>query len=144
MRAVPINFLPVRIFLDSNTLQALQEHGEAIFENQEYVPCGRSGADRDDIEALRGIFLFVARGAFEFVLSANSLQEVADRRDPGYLQWAFDVVDHREACVREAAEPFTGSGRTSARLLDTNRFAYLSTKDPRSFGTRSFLSATHS
>lgn len=92
-------------------------------------PPRRSGADREDAEALGGIFLFVERGAFELAVSANSLQEVAARADPGYLQWAFDVLDHWESCVRESEEPFAGSGRERVRLVDTNRFGYLSTKD---------------
>ncbi len=129
MRPIPSDFVPVRIFLDSNALQAIQDYGEAIFERQDFILRGRSGADREDVEALGGIFLFVERGAFELAVSANSLQEVAARADPGYLQWAFDVLDHWESCVREPEEPFAGSGRERVRLVDTNRFGYLSTKD---------------
>jgi len=129
VRPIPSDFVPVRIFLDSNALQAIQDYGEAIFERQDFILRGRSGADREDVEALGGIFLFVERGAFELAVSANSLQEVAARADPGYLQWAFDVLDHWESCVRESEEPFAGSGRERVRLVDTNRFGYLSTKD---------------
>lgn len=129
MHLLASHFVPVRIFLDSNALQAIQDYGEAIFEHQDFILRGRSGADREDVEALGGIFLFVERGAFELALSANSLQEVAARADPGYLQWAFDVLDHWESCVRESKDPFAGSGRERVRLVDTNRFGYLSTKD---------------
>jgi hypothetical protein len=132
VRPIPSDFVPVRIFLDSNALQAIQDYGEAIFERQDFILRGRSGADREDVEALGGIFLFVERGAFELAVSANSLQEVAARADPGYLQWAFDVLDHWESCVRESEEPFAGSGRERVRLVDTNRFGYLSALNRKS------------
>jgi hypothetical protein len=123
------DFVPVRIFLDSNALQAIQDYGDAIFERQEFVLHGRSGADRHDVDALCGIFIFVERGAFQFALSANSLREVADRGDPGYLQWAFDVLDHWEASVGESRDAFVGSGQERVRLLHSSRFGYLSRKD---------------
>ena len=85
---------PFRIFLDSNALQALYEHGGTIFDGEEYEAGGaRSGADVDDVEALRGIFHPGLRDAFEFALSGNSIAEVAAARSSPYLQWAFDVLD---------------------------------------------------
>ena len=99
MRPLPSGYHPFRVFLDSNTLQALQDHGGVIFEGESYEPCGRSGADEADVLALRGLMLFTQRGRFEFALSANSLREVEDARDGRYLQWAYDVLDHWEACI---------------------------------------------
>ncbi len=125
--------LPRRIFLDSSTLQTLQTYGSFIFENEE-----PSQGDRThripghfaEIDALRVIFFVNERAMFEFALSGNSLREVADSRDPRYLQWAYDVLDHWEACLEGyGGSAFTGEGHVRAALLDGNAFGYLSTKD---------------
>lgn len=120
---------PFRIFLDSNALQALHEHGGTIFDGEEFVPGGaRSGTDADDVEALRGIFHPGLRDAFEFALSGNSIDEVAAARSSPYLRWAFDVLDYWEVCLREG-DPAQGWGQQAAQRLDTLDFGYLSAKD---------------
>src|SRR5687768_15201193 len=72
MRALPADYQPLRVFVDSNALQALLDHGGTIFENEPFEPYGRSGADAVDVEALRGLMLFAGRGAFEFALSRTA------------------------------------------------------------------------
>lgn len=120
---------PFRIFLDSNALQALYEHGGTIFDGEEYAAGGaRSGANVDDVEALRLIFHPGLRDAFEFALSNNSIAEVAAARSSPYLQWAFDVLDYWEVCLREG-DPSQGWGLRAAQRLGTPDLGYLSAKD---------------
>jgi hypothetical protein len=109
----------------------MHDYGGCIFEHAPFSQHGRSGATQDDVFALEGIAVFIERGAFEFVLSENSLREVQDRADRRYLLWAFDVLDHWEACITEAASPFSGRGLVAAKRLDESpdRFGYLSEKD---------------
>lgn len=45
------------------------------------------------------------RAPFEFALSHNSFAEVQGKKDPRYLQWAYDVLDHRLACLEVSGEP---------------------------------------
>lgn len=125
--------LPRRIFLDSSTLQTLHTYGGFIFENEEPPQGDRTYHIPEhfaEIDALRFIFFVNERAGFEFALSGNSLREVAGSRDPRYLQWAYDVLDHWEACLEGYDESaFTGEGHVRAALLDSNTFGYLSTKD---------------
>jgi hypothetical protein len=130
MRALPTDYRPLRVFVDSNALQALLDHGGTIFENEPFKPYGRSGADAVDVEALRGLMLFAGRGAFEFALSAKSLDEVAAAADPRYMQWAHDVLDHWEACLTEGGA-LTGAGAQRAARLDAGICGYLSKADAR-------------
>jgi hypothetical protein len=122
--------LPGRIFLDSSTLQTLQRYGEFIFENIEPAPGDRTWGMRghfDEIDALRAIFQVNQRATFEFALSAHSFQEVVARRDPTYLRWAYDVLDHWQACLAESG--FEGTGLARAVLLDHPSFGYLGAGD---------------
>jgi hypothetical protein len=53
---IPVSW-PFRIFLDSNALQALHEHGGSVFDGEPFDPAGaRSGADAADVDALSNIF----------------------------------------------------------------------------------------
>jgi hypothetical protein len=127
--------IPTRIFLDSSTLQTLQTYGEFIWEN-----CEVSKNDRirrvpnglENLEALRSIFIVNNRAQFEFALSENSFIEVRDRGDYSYLQWAYDVLDHWQACLDSYAKgPFTNQGAQLATRLDGASFGYLGNKDRR-------------
>jgi hypothetical protein len=120
---------PFRIFLDSNALQALHDYGEVIFDGGTFAKAGRSGADEGDVLALRGLMLFAQRGTFEFALSANSLREVEASGDPRYLRWAYDVLDHWEACLRESPASLDGSAARRVRDVASGRFGYLGRKD---------------
>jgi len=92
--------LPRRIFLDSSTLQTLQDYGEFIWDNIKIPPYDKIHKIPNgiaNIEALRAIFFINQRANFEFVLPPNTMSEVIDKDDRRYLQWAYDVLDHWEA-----------------------------------------------
>lgn len=89
--------LPRRIFLDSSTLQALQDYGAFIWDGEalsESAHVRRDPKGLDKLEALRAIMFVNQRAMFEFALSENSLVEVSDKGDALYLRWAYDVLDH--------------------------------------------------
>lgn len=125
--------LPRRIFIDTSTLQTLQDYGEFIWENVPPAATDRIYRVPDgfqEIDALRAIFFVNQRAMFEFVLSKHSVVEVVDRAHPGFLQWAFDVLDHWEACLSGyKMDGFSGTGRLLAPKLDGLAFGYLSAKD---------------
>ncbi|MFL6275206.1 MAG: hypothetical protein ACJ74G_08335 [Blastocatellia bacterium] len=127
--------LPTRIFLDSSTLQTLQTYGEFIWENYEVPETDRirkvtNGIE--NLEALRKIFIVNDRAQFEFALSENSLIEVRDRGHHNYLQWAYDVLDHWQACLDSYdGAAFTDKGELVASWLDGSSFGYLGEKDRR-------------
>ena len=125
--------LPRRIFLDSSTLQTLQDYGEFIWDNVEIPPHDKIHKIPNgiaNIEALRAIFFVNQRANFDFALSPNSLSEVIDKGDRRYLQWAYDVLDHWEACLESYEDsPFSGEGRHLSEKLRSPMFGYLSKKD---------------
>ncbi len=133
--------LPGRLFLDSSTLQTLQQYGEYIYDGGEIPPGDRIHSVPNgvvNVEALRQIMLVGQRANFELALSGNSLVEVHASRRRSYLQWAFEILDYWETC-RSAhrdpgAPPFGGRGpRLAARAMSTE-FDYLSLKDRRLLG----------
>ncbi len=126
--------IPTRIFLDSSTLQTIQDYGGIVFEGEEIPQTDRihrMTGFPDELLALHWIFALVVRAPFEFALSENSLAEVVAQGDPRYLQWAYDVLDHWHACLEGYGEsPFSGEGDSRARALDdASAFGYLSAKD---------------
>jgi len=123
--------LPRRIFLDSSTLQTLQNYGEFVSENEEIPQTNRIWSMPNGIqnlEALRNIFIVNERAGFEFALSNNSLSEVSATKDARYLQWAYDVLDHWLACLEEAEELPNNNLRLAAKL-DGKAFGYLGAGD---------------
>lgn len=125
--------MPRRIFFDSSTLQTLQDYGAFVWEGVEPLPTDRTHripGHHEELRALRAIFLVNERALFEFALSGHSLDEVAAKGDRAYLQWAYDVLDHWNACVAShEADAFNGTGAAVARSLDAPSFGYLSRKD---------------
>lgn len=117
--------IPRRIFLDSSTLQALQRYGGFIYEG-EAVPASdrilQNPQGVANLDALRGIMQVNERAQFAFALSANSLREVSRKNDAGYLQWAYDVLDHWETCFEEAG--FDCGSPALAALLNGRAFGY--------------------
>lgn len=123
--------LPRRIFLDSSTLQTLQNYGGFIWENEEIPQTNRIWSMPNGIqnlEALRTIFIVNERAGFEFALSNNSLSEVSEKKDARYLQWAYDVLDHWLACLEEAEDLPNDNSHLAAKL-DGNSFGYLGVGD---------------
>jgi hypothetical protein len=125
--------LPRRIFLDSSTLQALQDYGEFIYENVEPEPDDRiykiSGG-YEELDSLRAICFVGQRAMFEFALSEQSFAEVAAKGDGAYLQWAYEMLAYWRGCLSAyGGNPFDGSGTWLASQLEDARFGYLSTKD---------------
>lgn len=132
-----INQIPGRIFLDSSTLQTLQDYGEFIYDGGEIEPADKIWSipnGLENIEALRKIMLVGKRGSLQFAVSRNSLQEVLDRNRDDYLQWALEMLDYWESCLRayeDRNSAFSGHSKALAAKLTGNRFGYLSTKDAK-------------
>ena len=122
--------IPQRIFLDSSTLQTLQDYGGFIYENESLAatdPVHRDQKGIAKIETLRMIMQIAERAPFEFALSSNSFAEVHAKMDSRYLQWAYDVLDHWLACLEESVEP---SGNPVAlAAIGSNSFNYLGEGD---------------
>jgi hypothetical protein len=129
--------IPGRVFLDSSTLQTLQDYGEFIYDGGEIAQDDRVWSIPDgfqNVEALRKIMLVGGRGSLQFALSRNSLQEVLDRGRYNYLQWALEMLDYWESCLasyEDGGSAFSGHGVALAAKLTENRFGYLSEKDAR-------------
>ena len=122
--------IPRRIFLDSSTLQTLQDYGGFLYENESLPPADRIHRDPKGVaklEALRFIMQVAERAPFEFALSRNSFVEVERRGDLGYLQWAYDVLDHWLACLEESDKPHVDRRALSA--IDSSKFNYLGAGD---------------
>jgi hypothetical protein len=122
--------LPRRIFLDSCTAQTLRKYDGYIYE-AEPIPDSdcihRIPNGIGNVEALREIFLVNERAQFEWTVSRASLQEAYDKRDPGHMQWLWDIADHSAICL-EGAEP-TAESKSLGMRLDEPKFGYLSKKD---------------
>ena len=89
--------IPVRVFLDSSTLQVMLTYGGFLYENEALARNDAVGRDPHGIaklEALRSIVQVAERAPFEFAVSERSLAEVNAAGDRRYLQWAYDVLDH--------------------------------------------------
>ncbi len=130
-RTPPPGYVPMRLFLDSNTQQALVDYSETVFEHEPCRPYGRSGADPQDVEALRGIFAVATRAHFELVVTENSMLEAAAATDASYLRYTQEVAAHWAACTAFDPSRFDGSGAERVRPLDEGRCNYLSKADGR-------------
>src|SRR4051812_14176465 len=88
--------LPRRIYLDTATLQTLNDYGETLWDNAPFEPLRR---DRqvpglsDELDALPNIFLVNERAHVEFAVIEASLREAAARNERGYTRWVDDVRD---------------------------------------------------
>ena len=136
-----INNLPRRLFLDSSTLQTLHKYGEFVYDggviaSDDRIRTMSNGVE--NAEALRKIMFVGQRAQFEFVLSQDSLSEVSDKGDSGYLAWAFEVLNYWNgillAYAEDGSDAMNGSGVTNASRLACRSFDYLSDKDRRLLG----------
>jgi hypothetical protein len=122
--------LPRRIFLDSCTAQTLRDYSGYIYEGESVVEGDRIhkiGDGLANLYALRAIFMVNDRAQFQWIVSRGSLEETSDKRDPGHMQWLWDIADHTQACL-------VGDGPTHASITLSKRiedpcFGYLSHKD---------------
>lgn len=129
MSFVPTD-MPQRIFLDSSTLQTLQNYGGFLYENEPIFENDPIHRDQDGIaklEALQSVMQIAERAPFEFALSENSFIEVERRGDRAYLQWAYDVLDHWRTCVEESGIP--KCSQTALKCLDSGALGYLGNGD---------------
>lgn len=130
-----INKIPARIFLDSSTLQTLQDYGEFIYdggtiEQEDRIWSVPNGFE--NLQALRQVMLVGSRGSLQLAISQNSLKEVKDSKRYDYLQWAFEMLDYWEGCLASYEDndsAFSGDGVILSAKLNENRFGYLSAKD---------------
>ena len=131
MTHVTFESLPQRIFLDTSTLQMLQDYGGQIWENVPIPDNDRIYSIPDGpatIDALRRIFFINQHALWQFAISVNSLREVAAKGDTRYLQWAYDVLDHWQICLEESGPPSL-KGQTIGAKLKTTSFDYLGDGD---------------
>ena len=120
--------LPLRIYLDTSTLQKLYDFGGEIFEGEPFEPVGRAAGVQglaDEIDALQMIFMVNERAMFEFVVTEASLREVVNRSRPGYTQWVYDVLD--TWLIQSEGEERPTPGTT----FEDRRFDMISVKDRR-------------
>ena len=126
----PFESLPRRIFLDSCTAQTLRDYDGYIYEGETIPASERIHSVRDgiaNVEALREIFLVNERAQFEWIVSRGSLQEAHDKRDPGHMQWLWDIADHSEVCLEGDGQ--TEESEALAAQLNEVKFGYLGEKD---------------
>jgi len=126
--------IPKRVFLDSCTLQTLQDYGEFIYDGGQIPDDDQIWLVPElfeEVRALHEIMLVAQRAHFEFALSRNSLSEVTARNKHDYLQWAFEMIDYWESCLNlyRRTGPFTGRGKILIESTNWNSFGYLSRKD---------------
>jgi hypothetical protein len=122
--------LPRRIFLDSCTVQMLRDYDGYIFEGEPIHHSNRIHGMPDgvaNVQALLDIFLVNERALFEWIVSAASVQEAYDKRDPDHMQWLWDIADHSAVCLEQ--EGPTEESAVLAERLDELKFGYLSKKD---------------
>ncbi len=126
----PLESLPRRIFLDSCTAQTLRDYGGYIYEGELIEaddPIHRVTDGIANVEALRNIFLVNERALFEWIVSSGSVKEAGAKRDPGYLQWLWDIADHADTCLESSGA--TQESEALAARLDERKFGYLSKED---------------
>jgi hypothetical protein len=90
--------LPQRIFLDSRTLQTLQD--VAAFSTRTTPRLYNSySSGPAKLETFRYIMQLAERATFQFAYQKNSLLHLERRGNARYLEWAYNVLDHWYACL---------------------------------------------
>lgn len=125
----------MRIFLDTCTLQFIYDYGGYIFENERTwidETIGEYPNGERNLEALHDILQVNSAGgpSFSFVLSDSSIEEIKNRQEPGYTNYAYEVLDSWQITVAELGdEAFSGAGSQWAEKLQQEQFQYLSNED---------------
>jgi hypothetical protein len=130
--------IPGRVFLDTSVLQTLHTYGSFIYDSDDIAPNDRIWTMPDgfaNLEALRDAVRVWGRGMqFHLALSRASMQEVADRRHLGFLQWADEMMAYGEDWLLSATTDEPIPSPEAVRLaskLDGPSFGYLGSKDRR-------------
>lgn len=124
------NFMPQRIFLDSSVLQTLLNYGGFLYDYESLDsddPIYRDTKGLEKLKALRLIMRISERAPYEFAISENSFSEVYAKNDPIYLRWAYDVLDHWQACLFDSRPPNPNPELISR--IDSSSYKYLSDGD---------------
>lgn len=124
--------LPRRVFIDSSVLQNIHRYGEVLFEDQALgaeAHVRKMEQGPEEIVALRKVLLVANRGDFQFVVSRNSLKEVARKADSSFLDWAREMFWHWEESLAWTGIKHVEEAGKTATKLDSNKFAYLSAGD---------------
>ena len=89
-----VSDIPGRVFLDTCVINFTLDHGEAIHDGGSPI-AGTPQRVRQDIEALRGLFMTGQRAAWQLAVSHFSYAEVVATRDPARRRvlesWFFEV-----------------------------------------------------
>jgi hypothetical protein len=122
--------IPRRIFLDSSTLQTLQDYGQFLYDHEPLIATDAIHRDSKGIaklEALRLIMRVSEHAPFEFAISENSLVEVQANVDSRYIQWAYEILDYWLVCLENTGEPHGNIVALAA--IDSSSYNYLSKGD---------------
>ena len=133
--SIPFEESPWRIFLDTSVIQILQDYGDFIWDGGDIPPNDRIWSipnGYENVYSLQGLFRINTRVPFEIALSNNSLKEVRNRGDYDYLQWAYEMLDYWENCIRKyqsKERAFSGIGIGHSNKTQDRKFGYLSKQD---------------
>ena len=109
--------LPQRTLLDTCILNRLYDEGGYIFDGDE--PSHHS-SQREELDALRAIFLVNERARFQFLVSPLSIAEIANiqnlRSRGGLLMWVLDVLDHWLVMLDEIGDRISKGGSVRTRF----------------------------
>jgi hypothetical protein len=109
--------IPRRILLDTCILNHLYDEGGYIWDGE--APSCTENL-REEIDALRNIFLVNERAHFQFVISPLTVAEIANIQGHSYrhrlLSWVLDVLDHWLIMVDEHGDRVADGGTVRHRF----------------------------
>lgn len=106
------NIVPRRIFLDTNTFQAIADCGGYVFgedslseiedDNLDRLPQVLQRPDGHAVlNSLRWIFTFNDRAQFDWILAPSSLDEIDAAKNSWRSKYARDIMGHSNICLAE-------------------------------------------
>ena len=114
--------IPGRVFLDTNVVNFILDHGEQIHDGVE-IPVACSPRVQSDIEALINIFLTGQRASWQLAISPHTYCEVTATTDPTrnyeLTRWFFEIWHYwREFLHSDTTFPsFSQAEETRLQLL---------------------------